>query len=64
MCIGKLVTISFKWGSFINTCMKQCGKPFERDNVIVINPTKEEVEGMKAVMKAKKAKAKAEKVRV
>ncbi|CDH49891.1 upf0549 protein c20orf43 homolog isoform 1 [Lichtheimia corymbifera JMRC:FSU:9682] len=38
-----------------------CGKPFERENVIVINPAKEEVDGMKAVMKAKKAKAKAEK---
>lgn len=31
--------------------------------MIVINPAKEEVDGMKAVMKAKKAKAKAEKVR-
>ncbi|KAI8147547.1 Rtf2 RING-finger-domain-containing protein [Fennellomyces sp. T-0311] len=38
-----------------------CGKPFEAENVIVINPSKEELEGMKAVMKAKKAKAKAEK---
>ncbi|KAI8371719.1 Rtf2 RING-finger-domain-containing protein [Radiomyces spectabilis] len=38
-----------------------CGKPFENENVIVINPQKEELEGMKAAMEAKKAKAKAAK---
>ncbi|KAI9312818.1 Rtf2 RING-finger-domain-containing protein [Dichotomocladium elegans] len=37
-----------------------CGKPFDSENIIVINPTKEELETMKAVMKEKKAKAKAE----
>ncbi|KAI9470408.1 Rtf2 RING-finger-domain-containing protein [Zychaea mexicana] len=38
-----------------------CGKPFESENVIVINPNKEELDGMKTVIKAKKAQAKAEK---
>ncbi|CAO0789530.1 unnamed protein product [Mucor circinelloides] len=37
-----------------------CGKPFESQNVIVINPTKEEQEAMRKVMEEKKAKAKAE----
>ncbi|KAL1935964.1 hypothetical protein VTP01DRAFT_98 [Rhizomucor pusillus] len=41
-------------------CMT-CGTPFEPENIIVINPQKEELESMKAVMKTKKAKAKAEK---
>ncbi|KAG2224147.1 hypothetical protein INT45_000162 [Circinella minor] len=38
-----------------------CGKPFEPENMIVINPNKEELDNMKIVMKEKKAKAKAEK---
>ncbi|KAI8647458.1 Rtf2 RING-finger-domain-containing protein [Parasitella parasitica] len=37
-----------------------CGKPFESQNVIVINPTKEEQEAMRKVMEEKKAKAKME----
>lgn len=37
-----------------------CGKPFTQDNIIVINPQKEELDRMKAILKEKKAKAKAE----
>ncbi|KAI9473651.1 MAG: Rtf2 RING-finger-domain-containing protein [Benjaminiella poitrasii] len=37
-----------------------CGKPFESQSVIVINPTKEEQEKMRIIMEEKKAKAKAE----
>lgn len=39
-----------------------CGKPFDAENIIVINPTKkEEQEKMKKAMEEKKARAKAEK---
>ncbi|ORY94513.1 Rtf2 RING-finger-domain-containing protein [Syncephalastrum racemosum] len=37
-----------------------CGKPFTQDNVVVINPHKEELDRMKTILKEKKAKAKAE----
>ncbi|KAI7907413.1 Rtf2 RING-finger-domain-containing protein [Cokeromyces recurvatus] len=37
-----------------------CGKPFENQNIIIINPNKEEQERMKGLMEEKKAKAKAE----
>ncbi|KAI8327135.1 Rtf2 RING-finger-domain-containing protein [Choanephora cucurbitarum] len=38
-----------------------CGKPFEADNIVVINPTKEEQEVMRKKLEEKKAKARAEK---
>ncbi|KAI8070622.1 Rtf2 RING-finger-domain-containing protein [Gilbertella persicaria] len=38
-----------------------CGKPFEKENIVVINPTKEEQDAMRKKLEEKKAKAKAEK---
>ncbi|KAI8378477.1 Rtf2 RING-finger-domain-containing protein [Blakeslea trispora] len=43
-----------------NECLT-CGKPFETDNIVVINPTKEEQEVMRKKLEEKKAKAKLEK---
>lgn len=37
-----------------------CGKPFESNDIVVINPNKEELEAMKKNVEEKKAKAKAE----
>ncbi|GAA5811734.1 hypothetical protein MFLAVUS_005176 [Mucor flavus] len=38
-----------------------CGKPFDNSNIVVINPNKDELEGIKKAMEEKKAKAKADK---
>ena len=42
--------------------MLQCGRTFERDDVILLNGTEEEVEDLRSRMEARRQRAKMEKV--
>lgn len=46
----------------LSLCFLQCGDPFQEEDLIVLNGTKEEVETLQQRMQEKRAKAKAGKV--